>query len=145
MRRVAEIVIIRVRERRVRELGLVLVDLGDLFRVRNRRTPEEDGVDEAEDCRVRADAEGEGEHGDQREAHTFPGAAEGEADVGEEAIHEQSGKEKLRRTAVRLELVRGFGIMMMHQRPTVSTRTPSAYLGYATHTSYSSRAAVERC
>ena len=59
----------------------MLVDLGDLFGMRDWRPAKEDGVYEAEHRRVRADAERERQQRDDRETGALAGAAEGEANV----------------------------------------------------------------
>lgn len=50
--------------------------------------PEQNTIDEAVNGRVGAEAESEGEDGDQREAGAFSHGAEGEAEVGGEIGHE---------------------------------------------------------
>ena len=84
-----EVDVVGIGERRVREVGLFLVDLGDLLRMRDRRAPEENRVHQAEDRRVGADAERQRQERDEGEARPLARASNGEADVVEDGMHER--------------------------------------------------------
>ena len=70
---------------RQRDRGICSVDdfvqVNEPIRLRIGQRPEQDVVDDAEDGAVRADAEREGEHGDDGEARRFAELAESEAEI----------------------------------------------------------------
>src|SRR5206468_8652009 len=76
-----------VREGSICVVKLPLIDLGNLLRMRKRRPPIQHRVDQTEDCRVRADSEGEGHDRYDGEADTLARAAKGEAKIGDETFH----------------------------------------------------------
>ena len=86
----AEVDVVRVRERREREIALSLIDLGDLLGMRDRRASEQDRVHEAEHRRVGADAERQRKQRDEGEAGTLSRAADGKADVAGECVRRRS-------------------------------------------------------
>ena len=64
-----------------------LVDGDDFARVVDGQGAQRDGIEEGEDGRIHADAEGESEHGDQREAGGFAKHAKAVAKVLQEHGH----------------------------------------------------------
>ena len=83
---VVEIVGIRVRVVRIRR-RLVPVDVDELVGALDRERAKENGVDDAEDRRVDADAEGQREERDERERRGTAQPAQRVADVLEEGFH----------------------------------------------------------
>src|SRR5262245_16838969 len=90
-RRASEVDVVRVGERREREIRLTLVDLDDAVGLRDWRSSQEDCVHQTEDGAVRSNAQREREHGHEREAWALARPAEGEANVVAELWHGESG------------------------------------------------------
>jgi hypothetical protein len=82
--------VVLIRERRVRKLILVLVDLGDLFGMRNGRAAKKDGVDKAEHRGIRPNAEREREQRNESKPGAFARTADGEANVAGECVQARS-------------------------------------------------------
>src|SRR4029079_7677936 len=80
--------VVRIRARLVcRGIGLSTIDVNELFGALDRQGPKENGVDDAEDGAVDADAEGEGQQGDDRERGRLAQTSRGVADVLHEVVH----------------------------------------------------------
>src|SRR4051812_11193187 len=75
-RRPAEVDIVRIGERRVWKIGLVLIHLDDAVGRGDRGATQENRIDETEHGRVGADAKGEREERDDGETGTFASATE---------------------------------------------------------------------
>src|SRR3982751_1051726 len=83
--------VVRVRARLVRvRRRFVAVDVDQFVRLGDGQRAEQNGVDDAEDRAVDADAEGEREQRDQREAGSLPEAPHGVADVLRQGFHSAS-------------------------------------------------------
>src|SRR5205809_4347946 len=80
----AEVYVIRIREGREWEVGLMLIDLGDPLRLWDRSAAQKNCVDETEDRCVCANAKGQRQERDDRKAGALPSAAKGEADVADD-------------------------------------------------------------
>ena len=70
-----------------RGVGLAAVDVDELIRALDRQRPEENGVDDAEDRAVDADAEGKRQQRDDRERGRLAKTSRGVADVLHEGFH----------------------------------------------------------
>ena len=82
--------VVLIRERRVRKLVLVLVDLGDLLAMRNGRPAKQNGVDEAEHRGIRPDAEREREQRDEGKPGALARAPDGKANVAGKCVQARS-------------------------------------------------------
>ena len=68
-------------------MRLPLIELDHALGAGQRRTAQQNGVDQAEDGRIGPNAEREGEDGDNGEADAFAHAAQGNPEIGEQAFH----------------------------------------------------------
>src|SRR5262245_11066642 len=88
--------VVRIRARLVRRgVGLSTVDVDELIRALDRQWPKENGVDDAEDRAVDADAEGKRQQRDDGERGRLAQTSRGIADV----LHEVSHGAPVRRSS----------------------------------------------
>ena len=71
----------------VRRPCIILIHRDDFARVVHRQGPQRDGVEQRKDGRIHADAEGQGEHGDQRKARGLAKQAKAVSKVLQEHGH----------------------------------------------------------
>src|SRR3989449_1926305 len=107
-------------------------DLDQPVRSRVRQRPEQNAVDRAEDGRVRADAEGEREHGDEREAGAFGERAGGVTEILEQRVHHSYLKATIGSTrAARREGTKLASTVTLRDRKSTRLNSSHGYISYA--------------